>query len=291
MNRDQQTLPSTRRLLASLVRETAREWKRHHIPRLSAALSFYALFSLSPLVVLMLTISGTWLGADRARTELSAQMDAALGSTAADAVGEWVAVSQPAPASMVAAVASTVFLLFGATRLFGELKDALNIIWGVEVPQGRAFRSWSRKRLLSIVMVAGLVFLLLLSSVFSVAVAAGAGLAERWISIPPLVWSAAGLGLGLLLETALFALMFSILPDLKVPPRDVWLGAAITAVCFEVGKLALAWYLSRDSATLAGSAGSVMSVLLWVYYTSIIVLSGAEFTHVHSRWRQSRAAA
>jgi membrane protein len=140
-------------------------------------------------------------------------------------------------------------------------------------------------------MMAALIVLLIVSSAFSMAVTAGAGAIERWISIPPLLWKVSSLGAGLVLETVLFALIFHILPDTKFPRRDVWLGAGLTAMLFEFGKLGLGWYLTRDIATPGdGPAGSVMVVLLWVYYTSIIVLTGAEFTHTWSRWRQSANA-
>ncbi|MFN0127682.1 MAG: YihY/virulence factor BrkB family protein [Verrucomicrobiales bacterium] len=278
----------TGRRLAALMRQTAQEWRQDNIPRLSAALSYYAIFALSPLVLLILTLGGAWLGEAHTRGQLDIQMQGALGTTTAEAVGNLVEVPERPPTSLPAALGSLAFLLFGATRLFGELKEALNLIWGVEKPRGKALRAWGRKRLVSMAMVAVLMVLFLLSMAFSMAVTAGAGAVQRWISIPPVLWSLTGLGLGLVMETVLFALMFHILPDVKFPRRDVWLGAGLTAVLFELGKLALGWFLSRDLATPGdGPAGSVMIVLLWVYYTSIIVLSGAEFTQVQSRWRYS----
>jgi membrane protein len=273
---------------AELVGQTARKWKSNNIPRLSAALSYYAIFTLSPLVVLLLTIGGSWFGTEQARTELDAHMQTVLGNPAAEAVGHLVPSPERGPASGPAAIGSLVFLLFGATRLFGELKESLNLIWGVQPLRKRTLHAWGRKRLGSIVMVAALIVLLIVSSAFSMAVTAGADVIEQWITIPPLLWKVSSLGAGLVLETILFALIFHILPDAKFPRRDVWLGAALTAVLFELGKLALGWYLARDLAAPGdGPAGPVMIVLLWVYYTSIIVLTGAEFTHAWSRWRQT----
>lgn len=266
----------------------AREWKTHNVPRLSAALSYYAIFTLSPLVVLILTLGGAWFGTEHTRSELDTHLHAVLGAPTAEAVGDLVKSPQRVPASVPAAVGSLIFLVFGASRLFSELKESLNLIWGVERPQGRALRAWGRNRLTSNAMVAVLMILLVLSSVFSMAVTAGAGIVEKWIPIPGVLWKVTGLGAGLILETVLFALIFHVLPDIKSPRRDIWLGAGLTAVLFELGKLALGWYLSRDLANPADEpAGSVMIVLLWVYYTSIIVLTGAEFTQIQSRWRQS----
>lgn len=276
---------------AELARQTAQEWKTDNIPRLSAALSYYAIFTLSPLVVLMLTLGGAWFGTEHARSELDTHMQTVLGTPAADAVGNLVTSPPTIPTSVPAAIGSLVFLLFGASRLFGELKESLNLIWGVEKPKGRALRAWGRNRLTSIAMVVALMILLVLSSAFSMAVTAGAGVVEKWIHLPGVLWKVPGLAAGLILETVLFALIFHVLPDIKSPRKDVWLGAGLTAVLFELGKLALGWWLSRDLANpVDGPAGSVMIVLLWVYYTSIIVLTGAEFTQVLSLWRQPRTA-
>jgi membrane protein len=283
--------PYDRPRLAKLVRQTARKWKSDNIPRLSAALSYYTIFTLSPLTVLILTLGGSWFGTEQTRSELDIHLQTVLGNPAAEAVGELISPPQRTPVSGPAAIGSLLFLLFGATRLFGELKESLNHIWGVQQPQRRALRSWGRKRLGSIAMVAALIVLLIVSSAFSMAVTAGAGVIERWMPIPPLLWKVSSLGAGLALETILFALIFHILPDIKFPLRDVWVGAGLTAVLFELGKLALGWHFSHTLATPGdGPAGSVMILLLWIYYTSIIVLTGAEFTHTWSRWRQSANA-
>lgn len=270
----------------TLVRRSAREWHRNNIPRMSAALSYYAIFSLSPLLLLLVAIGKMWLGLGDVRERLHGQLSGAMGPEAAAAVGTLLEGVSEDPPTVGAALGGLAIMLLGATRLFGELKAALNAILGVRETERSFFGAWGRTRAMALGMLGVLILLILLSSGFSIAVSAGAAFFDRWWAVHPLFWTGLGVGGGLALATLGFALMFYFLPDVKFPLRDVWWGAALTAGLFEVGKWAMGWYLAHEAVTSSyGAASSVMVILLWVYYSSIIVLTGAVVTQVHSRLR------
>jgi membrane protein len=257
------------------------------VPRLSASLAYYTVFSMAPLFVLILMLIGQIFGPDAVRNELDTQLTSVMGRKAAEAVQGMIQSSMLAESRTLALVTGSITLLLGATGIFKELKAALNTIWEAAPPKDQPFVwSWSRTRLLSLGMVAVIMFMMIASMIISAGISFAARHLGEWFPIAPVVWVGAGLAAGLALETTLFALLFRVLPDVRLPTRDIWWGAAVTAVLFEGGKWVLGWYLGRESTLSAyGAAGSIMLVLLWVYYTSIILLTGAELTQVRSRMR------
>jgi membrane protein len=270
-----------------LLSTTAKEWSQDHVLRLSSSLSYYAIFSLAPLLVLVLTVCGALFGEEAVRGQLDDQLRSVMGPQAAQTVQQMIRGATNAGASTLATILGLLALVFGATGFFGEVKSALNTIWDAETPaSARPVWEWVRTRFLSFGMIVVMMTLLMTSLVFSTVLAFAASYLAQHFAVHPVVWGVLGFLTGVAMETVLFALLFRVLPDVRFPVRDVWWGAAITALLFEAGKWALGWYLGREaSASAYGAAGSLLIVLTWIYYTSIIVLTGAEFTQVHSRLR------
>jgi membrane protein len=174
-------------------------------------------------------------------------------------------------------------LLFGASGVFGELKGALNTIWGVEMKPGRALLTLTRERIISFTMVLGVGFFLLISLVVSAALAAVAVSMHRMLTLPGFVWQGADFLISLVVVTLLFALIFKVLPNVRLRWRDVWLGAACTAFLFTLGKFLIGFYLGTSGvASYYGAAGSAIVILLWVYYSACILFFGAEFTKAYA---------
>lgn len=276
----------------TLLGQTVRAWHQGNILRMSAALSYYAIFSLSPLLLLLVVIGKVWLGLGDVRERVHTQLAAAMGPEVAAAVGTLLKGAAEDPPTVGAALGGLAIMLLGATRLFSELRVALNVIWGARESEESFFGAWGRTRAMSLGMLLMLLLLMLVSSGFSIAVSAGAAFLDRWWAVNPILWTGLGVGAGLAMATVGFALMFYFLPDVKLPLCDVWWGAALTAGLFEIGKWAMGWYLAHEAITsYYGAASSVMIVLLWVYYTAIIVLTGAVVTKVRSRMRLAAAPA
>jgi len=254
------------------------QWVANKAPRTGAALAFYAVFSLAPFLVLAIGLAGTLFGREAARARVSAEIARLVGSEGGQAVR---AVAESADRVGMPTLGSAVglaLLMIGAAALFGQLQDALNTIWGV---QPRPGRSWAfglvRNRLLSLSMVFGTAFLLLVSLVLSSLLAALADLLGDWRL------GSVGLATAALFDwmvlAALFALIYRYLPDAKVAWRDVWFGAAVTAGLFAVGKSLIGLYLGRAAVgTAFGAAGSLAVLLVWLYYAAQIFLFGAEVT-------------
>lgn len=276
------------RKIALLLRRTAEAWVEDDVPRLAASLAFYAMFSLSPLLILVLTGCGAIFGEEAVRGQLDNYLQNFMGARTAAVVQDMVKGATTSSASTFATVAGAVALLFGATGFFGEVKAALNIIWDAKpAEKRRALRHWVQTRVLSFGLIVVIMMLLMFSLVFSAGVSFASLYLQSRYTVAPALWGVAGFGAGLLIEVILFALVFRVLPDVRIPMRDVWWGAGLTAVLFEIGKWGLGWYLGRESlASSYGAAGSLLLVLLWVYYSSIIVLTGAVFTQVYSALRQ-----
>ncbi len=267
-----------------LMKETGANWLEDNCLRLSAALSYYSIFSIAPLLVIAISIAGMVLGEKATQGQLGDQLSSYLGSQAAAAIQSMVQSASKPAQSKVAAIVGVVTLLFGASGVFGQLKDALNTIWEVKLKSGAGVWGFIRERFLSFGMVLVIGFLLLVSLMLSTALAALNGYLGHLLKLPGFVWSSLAFALSFAVVTALFATIFKVLPDATVQWRNVWVGAVTTALLFEVGKLGLSWYLGRESTASAyGAAGSAVLVLLWVYYTSLILFFGAEFTRVYAR--------
>lgn len=267
----------------NLVKQTFSDWSEDNATRLAAALAYYTAFAIAPLLVIAIAIAGFFLGREAATNQVGAQVSGLLGSTAGNAVNGMVqAASNRQGSGIVATIIGIVTLLFGASGVFGELQNALNTIWEVAPKPNQGFMATIKQRFFSFAMVASVGFLLLVSLVISTAL----GAIGRFFggANPALLWSIINFLISFGVTTLLFALVFKIVPDVKIQWSDVWIGAAATALLFTIGKAALGWYLGRQSTTSTyGAAGSFVALLLWVYYTAQIVFLGAEFTQVYAR--------
>jgi membrane protein len=274
----------------SLLKATVFEWLDDQAPMLGAALAYYTVFSLAPLLIITIAIAGLIFGADAAQGQIFDQLRGLLGDASGRAMQEIVQSASSEPkAGVVATVIGFVTLLFGASGVFGQLQASLNIIWGVQPKPGRGIIGIIRDRILSFGFILVVGFLLLVSLLLTAAIAFVGR--QFGVMVPGMeaVIQLLNSILSLAVITLLFAMMFKILPDAKIAWRDVWTGAFITALLFTIGKFALGFYLGRSGvASSYGAAGSLIVLLLWVYYSSQIVFFGAEFTQVYANRFGSR---
>jgi len=271
-----------------LIKQTFSEWSRDKAPRLGAALAYYTVFSLPPLLVIVIAILATIFNPEDVQNELNGQFKSMLGEEGQAAIAALIAGAQKGHSGTIATAIGIGALVFGALGLFVQLKDALNTIWGVRVKSGRGMLGLVRDYLLSFTMVVGIGFLLLVSLVVSAALSAALTLFSNQIAIPEAAGYALDLGISFLVVTVLFAMTFKVLPDVEISWRDVWLGAAVTSILFNVGKFLIGLYIGQAAFTSSyGAAGTVLIVLVWAYYSAQILLFGAEFTKVHARMRGS----
>jgi membrane protein len=272
------------REIGGLLKQTGRDYLEDKAPRLAAALAYYALFALAPLLLVLIAVAGLAFGDDAARSAVTGQVRALLGDQGGDFVDGMLDGAGTARGGKAAALLGTVALLVGAGGVFVQLQDALNTVWEVKPKPGLPWSVRVRNRLSTYALVMALAFLLLVSLAASAAIAA----LSRWndaLAGPDWLWFALDAALSLAALTCLFAVLFKALPDAKVKWREVWVGAAATAALFSVGKVLLGLYLGRPSATAAfGSASALVLVVLWVYWCAQLVLLGAEFTQAYARW-------
>jgi membrane protein len=267
-----------------LLPQAYRQWRDHNASRLAASLCCYAILSCAPLVVLSVALAG-WVFGDRAgRGEIAGQIGAVVGGDAAHALEAIVFHAKEPASGIVATIAGLGVLVFGASGAFVELQSALNAIWGVAPRPGRGFGGVVRDRFFSFGMVMAVAFLLLSSLVVSAALAAAGKFVSAHAPGGATLAEAINLVASLGIVALLFALVFKVVPQAAIDWRDVWPGAVLTAVLFSLGKLLLAAYVGHSSVTSAyGAAGSLVALVLWVYYTSQILFFGAEFTRAHAR--------
>ena len=280
------------RELGQTAAAVGREWSADRVPRLAAALAYYALFSIAPLLVVAVAIAGIVFGRDAAQGEVVAQFQGFLGRPGAEAVQDLLASTGSAAAGALAATIGLLALLLGASGVFGELQDAMNSIWDVAPRRGASWKLFFRRRFVSFAMVLGSGFLLLVSLLLSAALAAAGRYFTR-IAPQGELFAATTISLiGLALPALLFALIFKLVPDAKVAWRDAWTGALVTAMLFALGRWAIAYYLGRSALdSTYGAAGSLVAVVAWVYYSAQILFIGAELTQVLERRRTERAHA
>ncbi|MES2950947.1 MAG: YihY/virulence factor BrkB family protein [Pseudomonadota bacterium] len=286
-------MPPWRRQLrptVAMFRQLFQAWSDDYVPSMGAALAYYTMFSLAPLLLIVIAVAGLVFGQDAARGEIEAQLRALMGEGSAKAVQELLtSVRRPAP-GVAATVIGVVLLLVGATSVFGELQDSLNRIWKVPVPS--KVGGWIklvRSRVLSFGMVLALGFLLVVSLLISAALS----VAGRWWG--PLFgeWVVLATAINTLssfvVVAALFAFIYKTMPNVHVQWRDVWVGAVVTAVLFTVGKSLIGLYIGHSGVVSGfGAAGSLVVVMLWVYYSAQIFLIGAEFTWIYANTFGSR---
>ncbi len=269
--------------LWKVLKTTVGEWIADEASLLAAALSYYTAISLAPLLVLIVVIVGLFLSQDTAREQVLEQMRGAIGMQG----GQFLEIilenaDQPGLASF-AGILSFLTLLWGSTNLFGQLQTSLNKIWDVEPKPEQGIWATIRSRLLSFTMVLGVAFLLLVSFVISAVLSALGNLGQGWLPGIDWLWQIVNFIVSFGVITLLFAAIYKVLPDAEVVWRDVWIGAAVTALLFTVGKTLLGWYLG-NAGSAYGVAGSLVVFLLWVYYSAQILFFGAEFTQVYSRY-------
>jgi membrane protein len=258
----------------------AQDWWEDNCLRLSASLAYYTALSLAPLVLLIVGLVGLVLGRERVAGQLAAQLESLMGPAGRELVTSILTTSSPEGGTL-ATVVGLVTLLIGATAVFGELQTTMNLIWEVRpAPTSGVWAgiwAWLKARFFSLAIVFALAFLLLVSLVVSAALAAAAAL--FWSPEQTLLSRLLELAVSLAVLTLGFALLFTYVPDAKVRWRDVWLGGVVTAVLFTVGKTAIGYYLGQASVGSAyGAARSMVVLLVWVYYSALIVFFGAEFT-------------
>jgi membrane protein len=256
---------------------------------MAAALAYYTVFSLPPLLVILISVAGFVFGAQTVETAIRQQVSGLIGQGAADQVGTMAQhAGQKTSAGLIGAVIGTAALLLGATTAFAQIQASLNRVWGVKPdPNQGGVWSFISKRVLSFGMILAVAFLLLVSLAISTALSAVGSRAQAMLpGLSEQMFWALNAGFSLVVITILFAAMFKILPDTEVRWRDVWFGALVTALLFTTGKFGLGFYLGRsDAAGGYGTAGSVVLILLWTYYAAMILLLGAEFTQV---WANAR---
>ncbi len=270
-----------------ILRATYAEWSEDHVPRLAAALAYYTTFSLAPLLVVVIALAGAVFGAEAVRGQLDDQIRGLLGDDGARAVQGMVQSATAHPSAGVVATAfSLVALLFGASGVFGELQDSLNTIWEVKPKPGRGVWGIVHDRLLTFGMVLAIAFLLIVSLVASAVIAGLGTFVGGHVGAWEPLWHVIDVVVSIAILSALFAAIFKWLPDVEMAWRDVWIGAVTTSVLFTVGKVALGAYLGRSSTTsVYGTAGALVVLLIWVYYSAQILFFGAELTQVYAnRW-------
>jgi membrane protein len=266
------------------VKDTASEWVDDKASRLAAALAFYALLALAPLLVIAISVAGWFWGPEAARGRVVGELGAIIGAEASGGIQSVVASARSPSGGVVATIVGIITLLIGASGLFSELQSSMNTIWEVEAKPGRGIWGEVKDRFLSFTMVLGVTFLLLVSLVISAALSALGDVVTGHLPGGNAVWSAVNFAFSYAVITGLFALLFKYVPDTEVQWRDVWIGAAVTAALFTFGKFLLGLYLGKVAVGSAyGAAGSLIALVVWVYYAAQIFFLGAEYTQVRAR--------
>lgn len=266
-----------------LIIDTVTSWNDHDASTQSAALAFYTMFSLAPLLVVVIALFGLMFGAAAVRGEILTEFQDWMGKDAASLVQAILRTAAEPNTNRLAGVLGILTLIFGASGVFVQLQQSLNRIWGVAAKPGAALTKLLRKRLLSFAVVLGIGFLLAVSLIMSTALTALGDYLERRYHLPVTLLHALNILASFLLVTLLFAFIYRLLPDVRLAWRDVFLGAVVTSVLFGVGKTLIGFYLGRTGAASAyGAAGSLVMLLSWVYYSALVFLLGAEFTRVYT---------
>jgi membrane protein len=270
-----------------LLKETYGEWSSDNAPRLGAALAYYAVFSIPPMLLILIALARTVYHGDISRS-IESEFANLINPDAARAM--FVAVSENSKHSGIfAEVVGFALLLFGASGVFRELKDSLNTIWRAQAPRTSGLFAYIKNTFLSFAMVAGSTFLLLVSLVLSAAISAIGQRLHSWLPGGEAASYVVDSGLSFVIVTGIFALMYRLLSDLKLEWNDVWIGAAATAALFTIGKMVIGLYLGKAAVGAEyGAAGAVIVLIVWVYYSAQIFFMGAEFTKVYARHHGSQ---
>jgi membrane protein len=274
--------------IVGLLKQTVSQWSEDEASRLAASLALYTLLSIAPLLVIAISVAGLAFGDDAARGQISEQISTVVGSQAGQAIEGLVANARTPSSGIWSTIVGVVVGLVGASGVFGELQSSLNHIWEVKPKPGRGIKGALRDRFWSFSMVMGVAFLLLVSLLVSAGIATVSGFLKGTIELP-FLWEAGNVIISLAVTSVLFTLIFKLVPDVKIAWRDVWVGGVVTAVLFSIGRVALGWYVGR-SATVSpfGAAGSLVALVVWVYYSAQILFLGAEFAQAYAARYGSR---
>ena len=266
-----------------LLRATYTAWTNDKVPRMGAALAYYTLFSLAPLLVIAIAIAGFVFGKDAVQGRITSEIQGLIGPESAHAVQTMIQSAHKPVHGLFAGIFGIILLLLGASGVFTEMQDAMNTIWKVDTTSKTGVWNLVKGRFLSFGMVLGIGFLLLVSLLLSAALTAAATYASGFLPIPPAALHAMDFLFSLFFIGALMALIFKLLPDVRVPWSDVWVGAVLTSLLFTIGKFLIGFYIGHSVTMSAyGAAGSVVIILAWIYYSAELLYFGAEFTHVYS---------
>ena len=274
--------------IVGLLKETFQEWQEDKTPRLAAALAYYTVFSLAPLLIIAIAVAGAVFGEDAAKGEIVGQIQGLVGREGAKVIEDAIEhANKPESGGGIASLISIVVLLFGASGVFAELQDALNTVWEVQPKKEKGIggvMGFVRKRFLSFSMVLGIGFLLMVSLIVSAVLSGLSAYMSHLIPGIDFIWGIINFVVSFGVITLLFALIYKYLPDVKITWNDVLIGAIITALLFTIGKTVLGQYLGSGSFGSAyGAAGSLVIILAWVFYSAQILFFGAEFTQVYAR--------
>jgi membrane protein len=267
-----------------LLADTVAKWSEDRAPRLAAALAYYAAFSFAPILLIAIGLAGVVFGEEQAREQILRQASSILGAQSAASLESLMGARGSAASSgAISAVIGFVTLLLGAVGVLAQLKDALNVVWRVTLPK-TTWLQWARRYFADVALVVATGLMLLISLVATAVLGMATQAARSWVPGPDAVWWMLDVVAGLAMTTGVFALVFRVIPDTDVRWGDALAGGLLTAVLFTAGRLGLAMYLGRSAGESAYEAtGSVLALLLWVYYSAQLVLLGAEFTYVYSR--------
>jgi membrane protein len=285
-------MPREYRSFWALFKDSCSNWNDIDAPRLGAALAYYTILSLAPLLVLAVSIGGLVFGRKAAEGQIVWQFQDTIGTQGAQAVQAVLQSAHRPAAGIFATIVGTLVLLFSASSVCAELRDSLNDVWGVRLQAAGGVGGMLRYRFFAFAMVLGIGFLLFVSLVVSALLAAAGKFLTTMLPAPAALLQVLDVALSLVVITILFALIYKIVPDIRIAWRDVWIGAAITSVLFTIGKFLIGLYLGKASVGSAyGAAGSLVVLLVWVYYSAQILLFGAGLTRRFTAARIAGAAA
>lgn len=272
------------RTFFKLLQETFSEWQKDKAAQLAAALAYYTVFSLTPVLIIVIAIVGSIFGEKAARGQIVGQIQYLVGQSGADVIQTVLDNAGQPEIKSFASIVSVIILIIGATGVFVQLQEALNQVWNVKAKPKAGIADVIRKRILSFSMVLIVGFLLLVSLIISAALSALNNIGNDLIPRFNYIWTVLNFIISFGVTTFLFAFLYKYLPDVLVRWRDIWMGAMITAVLFLIGQSLIGMYLGRSSlASTYGAAGSLVVLLAWIYYSAQILLFGAEFTQVYAR--------
>ncbi len=269
-----------------LLKQTFAEWQKDKVPLLASSLAYYTVFSIAPLLLIAITIAGFFFGEEAVRGEVIGQIQGLIGKDGAAAIQSMLQNTQkPTADGNFATLFGVITLLLGASGVFGQLQEALNTIWDVKPKPGRDLIKFIQSRFLSFAMVLVIGFLLLVASVLSTILISVSSFIGYLVPGMEFISRFIDFIVSFIVVTLLFASIYKVLPDVKVPWRNLWLGAAVTALFFNIGKYLIGIYLTQSNVTSTyGAAGSIIIVLIWVFYSAQILLLGAEFTQVYCNY-------